>query len=132
VIETTREIVQEVDSAIAQTRSNLARLDLSKLKDEEIVEKRLSLESDLTDVADRGLQSLSAMKDDLLAIHWSRDEEGRFVGMSLMNESIQEDLLSMRERSEADLELTQVGMALSVVTMSLRAVSELSGEVSED
>ena len=32
-----------------------------------------------------------------------------------MNESIQEDLLAMRERSEADLELTQLGMALNVV-----------------
>jgi len=126
VTDTTREIVQEVDSAIQQTRSELARLDLSRLKDDEIVEKRLSMESDLTDAADRGLQSLIAMKDDLRAMHWSRDEDGRFVGMSLMNEALQEDLLSLRERSEADLELTQVGMALNVVNhefeSSIRAV----------
>src|SRR5665213_1273617 len=126
VTDTTREIVQEVESAIQRTRSDLARLDLSRLKDEEIVERRLSMESDLTDVADRSLQSLSAMKDDLRAMHWSRDEDGRFVGMSLMNEALQEDLLSMRERSEADLELTQVGMALTVVNhefeSSIRAV----------
>ena len=126
VTEATREIVQEVESAIQETRSNLSRLDLSKLKDEEIVASRLSMETDLTDVADRSLQSLSAMKDDLRAMHWSRDEDGRFVGMSLMNESLQEDLLAMRERSEADLELTQVGMALSVVNhefeSSIRAV----------
>ncbi|MGC2160737.1 MAG: ATP-binding protein [Silvibacterium sp.] len=126
VTETTREIVQEVESAIQQTRSNLARLDLSQLEDQEIVEQRHSLESELTEVADRGLQSLSAMKDDLRAMHWSRDEDGRFVGMSLMNEALQEDLLATRERSEADLELTQVGMALSVVNhefeSSIRAV----------
>ncbi len=126
VIETTREIVQEVGSAIQKTRSNLARLDLSRLKDEEIVERRLSLETELAEVADRGLQSLGAIKDDLLAMQWSRDEDGRFVGMSLMNEAIQEDLIAMRERSEADLELTQVGMALSVVNhefeSSIRAV----------
>ncbi len=126
VTETTREIVQEVESAIQQTRSDLARLDLSRLKEEDIVERRHSLESELTQVADRGIQSLSAMKDDLRAMHWSRDEDGRFVGMSMMNEAIQEDLLSMRERSEADLELTQVGMALSVVNhefeSSIRAV----------
>lgn len=126
VTETTREIVQEVESAIQQTRSNLARLDLSQLRDQEIVEQRHSLESELNEVADRGLQSLGAMKDDLRAMHWSRDEDGRFVGMSLMNEALQEDLLATRERSEADLELTQVGMALSVVNhefeSSIRAV----------
>jgi signal transduction histidine kinase len=126
VTETTREIVQEVESAVQQTRSTLARLDLAHLKDQEIVEQRHSLETGLTEIADRGLQSLSSMKDDLRAMHWSRDEDGRFVGMSLMNEALQEDLIAIRERSEADLELTQVGMALSVVNhefeSSIRAV----------
>ena len=50
-----------------------------------------------------------------LAGYWARDEEGRFIGMNLMNESLQEDLLAIRERSEADLELTQLGMALNFV-----------------
>ena len=128
VTETTREIVQEVESAIQQTRSDLARLDhtAGSKKKKIAAKRRHSLESELTEVADRGVQSLSAMKDDLRAMHWSRDEDGRFVGMSMMNEAIQEDLLSMRERSEADLELTQVGMALSVVNhefeSSIRAV----------
>ena len=38
-----------------------------------------------------------------------------------MNESMQEDLLAMRERSEADLELTQLGMALNVVNHEFEA-----------
>ena len=126
VTETTREIVLEVEAAINETKSDLARLDLSKLKDEEIVERRVSMESHLSQVADRGLQSLESMKDDLRALTWSRDEDGRFVGMSLMNEALQEDLISLRERSEADLELAQVGMALTVVNhefeSSIRAV----------
>ena len=115
VLETSREIVLEVGSAIQKTRSTLASLDVSKLRDEEIVEKRLGMELDLASVADRGLESLSAMKEDLRAMHWTRDDDGRFIGMNLMNESLQEDVLAMREQAEADLELTQVGMALSVV-----------------
>jgi signal transduction histidine kinase len=35
--------------------------------------------------------------------------------MNLMNEAMQEELLEVRERSEADLELTQLGMALNIV-----------------
>jgi HEF_HK domain len=84
------------------------------------------MELKLALVADRNLEALISIKDDLRALHWTRDEEGRFIGMNLMNESLQEDLLAMRERSEADLELTQLGMALNVVNhefeVSIRAV----------
>jgi signal transduction histidine kinase len=115
VASVTREIAQEVDSAIGEVRSELARMDLSAMEAEQIIARRQALESQLEDVAQRNLSALGTIKDDLRSLHWSRDDEGRFVGMSLMNESIQEELLEVRERSEADLELTQLGMAINVV-----------------
>jgi signal transduction histidine kinase len=115
VASVTREIAQEVDSAIGEVRSELARMDLSAMEAEQIIARRHALESQLEDVAQRNLSALGTIKDDLRSLHWSRDDEGRFVGMSLMNESIQEELLEVRERSEADLELTQLGMAINVV-----------------
>jgi len=115
VTSVTREIAQEVDAAIGKVRSELARVDLSNMNAEEIVAKRHSLESELDAVAQRNLSALGIIKDDLRALHWSRDDDGRFVGMSLMNEAMQEELLAVRERSEADLELTQLGMAINVV-----------------
>jgi signal transduction histidine kinase len=122
----TREIVREVEAVIADIRAELARLDLAEMEDKAIVDKRQKMETKLAVVADRNLEALSSIKDDLRALHWTRDEEGRFIGMNLMNESLQEDLLAMRERSEADLELTQLGMALNVVNhefeVSIKAV----------
>lgn len=115
VTSVTREIAQEVDAAIGKIRSELARIDLSNMKAEEIVSTRHALESELETVAQRNLSALGTIKEDLRALHWSRDEDGRFVGMSLMNEALQEELLATRERSEADLELTQLGMAINVV-----------------
>jgi signal transduction histidine kinase len=115
VIAVTRVIAQEVESTIGEVRSELARMDLSRMPAESIVEKRHILESKLEGVAQRNLQALESIGDDLRSLHWSRDEDGRFMGMSLMNESIQEELLATRERAEADLELTQLGMAINVV-----------------
>lgn len=115
VTKVTREIVQELEETFAKVRTELARLDLAKMQDKAIVDKRQEIENELAAVADRSLEGLGSIKDDLRALHWTRDEEGRFIGMTLMNESLQEDLLAMRERSEADLELTQLGMALTVV-----------------
>jgi signal transduction histidine kinase len=126
VTSVTREIVQEVEVVVADVRTELARLDLAEMEDRAIVDKRQEMEIKLALVTDRNLEALSSIKDDLRALHWTRDEEGRFIGMNLMNESLQEDLLAMRERSEADLELTQLGMALNVVNhefeVSIKAV----------
>lgn len=117
----TREIVQEVETVIADVRTELARLDLAGMDDKAIVDKRQDMELKVAAVADRNLEALTSITEDLRALHWTRDEEGRFIGMSLMNESIQEDLIAMRERSEADLELTQLGMALNVVNHEFEA-----------
>ena len=96
----TREIVQELDAVIADVRTELARLDLAELDDKAIVDKRQGMELKLVAVADRNLEALTSITEDLRALHWARDDDGRFIGMNLMNESIQEDLLAMRERSE--------------------------------
>lgn len=126
VTKVTREIVQELEETFANVQTELARLDLAKMQDKAIVDKRQEIENQLTVAADRGLEGLGSIREDLRALHWTRDEEGRFIGMSLMNESLQEDLLAMRERSEVDLELTQLGMALTVVNhefdVSIRSV----------
>jgi C4-dicarboxylate-specific signal transduction histidine kinase len=111
----TRQIVHDLDNAISEVRTELARLDLSGMKEAAIVEKRDGLESKLTLVAERNLNALNSIQEDLRALHWSRDEQGGFVGMSAMNESMQEELLAMRDRAEADIELTQLGMAINVV-----------------
>jgi signal transduction histidine kinase len=115
VTNVTREIVQELEQAFGNVRTELARMDFTKMQDKAIVDKRQQIEGDLAAVADRCIEGLGSIRDDLRALHWTRDEDGRFIGMNLMNESLQEDLLAMRERSEADLELTQLGMALTVV-----------------
>jgi signal transduction histidine kinase len=121
VLHTSREITREVDLAIQATRSSLAGYDMSDATDAEVETQRHSLEKGLSEASDIGIASLTTIKDDLRAMHWTRDEDGRFVGMNLMNEAMQEDLLGMREQAEADFELTQIGMALNVINHEFEA-----------
>ena len=77
----TREIVQELDAVIADVRTELARLDLAELDDKAIVDKRQGMELELVAVADRNLEALTSITEDLRALHWARDDDGRFIGM---------------------------------------------------
>lgn len=75
-----------------------------------------SYESDLELAARNALDGFKSLRDQVSALHWTRGDDGSFIGITLMNEALEEDLISLRERAEADLELTQLGMAINVVS----------------
>jgi signal transduction histidine kinase len=111
----TREIVREVDSTVSELKTAFAKMDLTAMNEKGLVRVRTDLDGRLTEVAERNMDSLETIREELQSLHWTRDEDGRFVGMSAMNEALQEDVLALRERAEADLELTQLGMAVNVI-----------------
>ncbi len=59
VVTVTREILQDVDTAIGKVRSELARMDLSDMQADAIVEKRHVLETELEDAAQKNLNAPS-------------------------------------------------------------------------
>lgn len=75
-----------------------------------------SYESDLELATRNALDGFKSLREQVSALHWTRREDGSFIGIALMNEALEEDLISLRERAEADLELTQLGMAINVVS----------------
>jgi signal transduction histidine kinase len=75
-----------------------------------------SYESDLELATRNALDGFKSLRDQVSALHWTRGDDGSFIGITLMNEALEEDLISLRERAEADLELTQLGMAINVVS----------------
>jgi hypothetical protein len=70
------------DAANQIRRTELARVDLAELDDKAIVDKRHGMELKLVAIADRNLEALTSITEDLRALHWTRDDEGRFIGMA--------------------------------------------------
>ena len=82
----------------------------------EVREIASSYESDMELATRSAFENFRLLKDQVAALHWTRGEDDNFIGITLMNESLEEDLIALRERAEADLELTQLGMAINVVS----------------
>jgi signal transduction histidine kinase len=121
------ELVRKIDSFANSLKAELVReVDRVQTRYEKIVtdaddansasQLASSYESDLELATRNALDGFKSLRDQVSALHWSRSEDGSFIGITLMNEALEEDLISLRERAEADLELTQLGMAINVVS----------------
>jgi signal transduction histidine kinase len=121
VADLARASVAEVESTLRDVISRAARLDLSDLSDEEFVSRRTALEAEIQAVADEERRILGSITQQLDEITWSRDESGQVLTASDATASLEEEVLSLREQSEADLELAQLGMAIQVINHEFEA-----------
>jgi signal transduction histidine kinase len=121
VAELARASVAEVEQTLRDVVSRAARLDLTGLSDEEFVRQRTALEAEIQAVADEERRVLGSVAERLDEMTWSRDETGQILAAGDATASLEEEVLSLREQTEADLELAQLGMAVQVINHEFEA-----------
>ncbi|HVT16139.1 MAG TPA: ATP-binding protein [Thermoanaerobaculia bacterium] len=117
-----RESLADIDRVIKDVLSRSARLDVSRLGDSQFVAQRTQLEDEVRQIAETERLLLSGVVEELRNIVWSSNDDGTLGAVSDgaataldMAEALEEEVLELRERSEADLELAQLGMAIQVI-----------------
>jgi signal transduction histidine kinase len=115
VADLARDSVAEVEQSLRKVVSGAARWDLSQISDEEFVKRRMELESEIQAIAHEGRRVLSSVAQQLDDVTWSRDDAGQILTAVDLNASLEEEVLGLREQTEADLELAQLGMAIQVI-----------------
>jgi signal transduction histidine kinase len=116
-----RESAAEVERTLRDAISRAARLDLTDITDEEFVRQRTVLEGEIQAVADEERRVMSSIAQQLNDITWARDETGQLLTSSEATASLEEEVLNLRDQTEADLELAQLGMAIQVVNHEFEA-----------
>jgi signal transduction histidine kinase len=123
-----RQAVADIERVAREVDQEFARIDFSALPDDEAVEVRTKLEDRLRAAAEDAQGFLNAARDQLVALGLERDEEGQLVGAEDVRAAIEEQLAILEERADADVELTQMGMAIEVINHefegSVRAMRE--------
>jgi signal transduction histidine kinase len=125
VSELRRVSLSDLEKTIAEIEAEIARLDLDDLTDEAFVETRNSLEERIVEVAEVEKTSLGTVALQLRSVAVDSDGEGPISPLELAG-ALDEEIVALRERADEELELAQLGMALSVIShefdTSIRAV----------
>lgn len=117
-----RESIADIDRVVSDVLSRAARLDVSRLEDREFVAKRTQLEEEVRQVAEAERRLLTGVSEQLRSIAWrshggrpSDGTGGDTVTPQDVAEALEDEVLALREQSEADLELAQLGMAIQII-----------------
>ncbi len=110
-----RDGLRAIEEVTQRIRAEVARTDVSKLPDEEFVRSRSALEEEVASVAQAQARALSSVAEQLEGLVWPENGQGPLVTKLDEIEALETDLEGFRDRSEQDLELTQLGMAVEVI-----------------
>ena len=106
---------QELDAALRDIELRIQRTDLNTLSESELVNLSIELESEVESLAQEKQELLDAITQQLEAIRVQPDDSGEIITQFDIVEAAEEQLLALQERADADLELTQLGMAIEII-----------------
>ena len=121
VTATVRRAIADLESELNEISQRVQRTDLSSLSDAEAVQLRLDFDSWIEAIASMKQAQLEAIAEQLRAIVVDPDDSGQIITQVDVAGAIEEELLALQERADADLELTQLGMAIEIIDHEFQA-----------
>jgi len=113
--------ITNVKDEIARVFSEFNSLNITEFPDEEIVKKRTDLEQRIEEVQSREEEFLIGIRHQLEAIRFDEN-----ITQLDQLEALEQKVVTLEEAADADLQLTQMGMAIEVINhefnSSIRAV----------
>ncbi|HUV13516.1 MAG TPA: ATP-binding protein, partial [Acidobacteriota bacterium] len=116
VVKLARQALADMQSAAEQVEMELGQLELPEMDQEEIDAFRHRWENKFSEMAVRHQWVLAYICSQLQNIDVHYDEDGHLIGNAETTAALEEEMLALRERVEMDLQLTQLGMAIEVIS----------------
>lgn len=115
-----RDAIHELQDTISNVEVEFAQKDLAGLSEDEIEHIRNSFEGRIESVGRKNTETLSKVRDMLTAIS-SNLEQGVDIAQSDIVEAMDQELQGLREQTDADAELVQLGLAVAVINHEFEA-----------
>ena len=103
--------VQDVESTIRDAMANFGRWDLTGMDDQQLIEEREALEAPIRQAQDNANRRLDALRSQLAGV----DLKGESSLVDQL-EAVEQRNVTLREQAAADLQLTQLGMAIEIIS----------------
>ncbi|PZF73941.1 ATP-binding protein [Taibaiella soli] len=115
VKELANDLMIDLDNQIRDVKDRFKNLNVSNEEDFDLVEERKIMEADISRGKDRATQTLERVIRQLQGIYWDKDSNNEFITNDQISDAMAEELEELRERVQADIELSQLGLAVGVI-----------------
>jgi signal transduction histidine kinase len=111
-----------------EVSARLASTDFSKLSEEEIVEAKEALESRIQQIQEEVQSTFQDIVGSLEQIEFTKSDSGGITSPEALREALEMQIASLEDQVDADVEVTQMGMAIDVINhefeSSVKAIRE--------
>lgn len=116
VKELTNELMINLDDSIRDVKDRFKALSFSEQGDFDLVRERQQMETDIVRSKDITTQTLERVIQQLQGIYWSKSEnDDSVITSDQIADAMAEELEELRDRVHADIEISQLGLAVGVI-----------------
>lgn len=119
-INTARAAIQELQNVITKVDSDFARQDLSTISTDKAEEIRQMYESRIENVGRKNLETLGSLREMLAGIAENIGQKSDVSQLEML-EAMDEELQNLREQTDSDADLVQLGLAVAVINHEFEA-----------
>ncbi|KJO37159.1 ATP-binding protein [Enterobacter roggenkampii] len=111
----TTDLMIDLDNQIRIVKDKFKHITITNESDLDLVAKRNELAAEITAVSERNTSLLDAVIRQLEGIYWEKDEDNNYITNEQITDALGEEVETLRERIHADVELSQLGLAVSII-----------------
>lgn len=115
VKELTTELMIDLDDQIRSVKDKFKTIAVENETDIDLVAKRNELSEQITSISERNTNILDTIIRQLEGIYWVKDEDNNYITNEQITSALGEELEVLREKVSTDVELSQLGLAVSVI-----------------
>lgn len=115
VKELTNELMIQLDDQIRDVKDRFKTLAIESSEDFDLVKERRSMEAEINMGRERVTGVLERVIKQLQGIYWDKDPNNEIITNDQIADAMAEELDELKDRIHADIELSQLGLAVGVI-----------------
>jgi len=115
VKELTSELVMDLDKQIQNVHEQFIALKTKDSDTFDLVQERQRMENEIETISQRNTSLMDRIIRQFESFYVEKDEEGNIITNDQIAESVSEELDSLKEQLQADIELSQLGLAVGII-----------------
>lgn len=113
--EVTNQLMLDLDFQIRSVKDKFKNLSVNEADDFDLVEERKKMEAEIEMISDRNTHVMDRIIRQFESFYIDKDEDGNIITNDQVSDALAEELDELRERVQADVELSQLGLAVGIL-----------------
>ncbi|ANO48459.1 histidine kinase [Flavobacterium columnare] len=111
----TSDLMLDLDNQIRSVKDRFKHLSTDSVEDFNLVEERKSMENEIELISNRNTFVMDRIIRQFESFYIEKDNEGQIITNDQISDAMSEELEELRDRVQADIELSQLGLAVGIL-----------------